>query len=76
MSNENTKQNASGRFIGKGIGMDHNVKPICAGFPPDTDYIIRAQKNRSEFIRQAIAEKIERERLTVENPISKKDERT
>jgi hypothetical protein len=49
------------RFKGKGIGVKHKQKPVSVMLPEDIDTIVRAMPNRSEFIRQAIIEKLERE---------------
>ncbi len=65
-----TKKQKEARFSGVGLGVTHDQKPVSVMLPEPMDSIVRAQENRSEFIRQAIAEKIEREGLTVENPIA------
>ena len=49
------------RFKGKGVGIKHKQKPVSVMIPDEIDAIIRAMPNRSEFIRQAIIEKLERE---------------
>jgi hypothetical protein len=49
------------RFKGKGVGVKHKQKPVSVMLPEDIDTIVRAMPNRSEFIRQAIIEKLERE---------------
>jgi hypothetical protein len=49
------------RFQGKGIGTKHKQKPVSVMLPEEIDMVIRAMPNRSEFIRQAIIEKLERE---------------
>ena len=49
------------RFKGKGIGVKHKQRPVSVMLPEDIDTIVRAMPNRSEFIRQAIIEKLERE---------------
>lgn len=50
------------RFKGKGVGVKHKQKPVSVMLPEDIDTIVRAMPNRSEFIRQAIIEKLERDR--------------
>ena len=49
------------RFKGKGVGLKHKQRPVSVMLPEDIDTIVRAMPNRSEFIRQAIIEKLERE---------------
>ena len=49
------------RFKGKGVGVKHKQRPVSVMLPEDIDTIVRAMPNRSEFIRQAIIEKLERE---------------
>lgn len=49
------------RFKGKGLGVKHKQRPVSVMLPEDIDTIVRAMPNRSEFIRQAIIEKLERE---------------
>ena len=50
------------RFKGKGVGVKHKQKPVSVMLPEDIDAIVRSMPNRSEFIRQAIIEKLERDR--------------
>ena len=50
------------RFKGKGVGIKKKKKPVSVMLPEDLDEIVRAMPNRSEFIRQAIIEKLERDR--------------
>lgn len=49
------------RFKGKGLGVKHKQRPVSVMLPEDIDTIVRSMPNRSEFIRQAIIEKLERE---------------
>lgn len=50
------------QFKGKGIGLRHGkTSPISVGLPPDLDEYVRNLPNRSEWLRQAIREKIARE---------------
>ena len=51
------------RFTGKGLGTNRTQKPVAAILPPQVDEIVRSIPDRSEFIRQAIIEKLEREGL-------------
>ena len=51
------------RFKGKGIGLKHKQKVVATALPPDLDVLVRAKPNISEFIREAIAEKLEKEGL-------------
>jgi hypothetical protein len=49
------------RFQSQGLGTKNKQKPVSVMLPEDIDQIIRAMPNRSEFIRQAIIEKLSRE---------------
>ena len=51
----------------KGLGTKRGHKPISVLLPPDLDGWVRSLKNRSDWIRQAIVEKYERERDTSKN---------
>ena len=57
MSKEDTQ------FKGKGIGVTHKQKPVSVMLPHEIDKVVRSLPNRSEFIRQAIAEKLEKDGL-------------
>ena len=50
-------------FKGKGIGVTHKQAPVSVKLPPEIDKVVRSLPNRSEFIRQAIAEKLTRDGL-------------
>lgn len=45
----------------KGLGVKHSQKPVSVMLPPEIDALVRSLPNRSEFIRQAVIEKLERE---------------
>jgi Arc/MetJ-type ribon-helix-helix transcriptional regulator len=45
----------------KGLGISHKQKPVSVMLPPGIDALVRSLPNRSDFIRQAIVEKLERE---------------
>lgn len=47
----------------RGLGLKHDTKPVCTKLPPDVDAVLRELPNRSDFIRDAIREKMEREGL-------------
>lgn len=48
----------------KGLGMKYGTsKPVSVMLPPDLENWVRSLDNRSEWIRQAITEKYEREQL-------------
>ncbi|WP_017715132.1 hypothetical protein [Kamptonema formosum] len=49
------------KFQSLGVGLRYKQKPVSVMLPPELDNRIRALPNRSEFIRQAIAEKFARE---------------
>lgn len=57
MSKENTQ------FKGKGIGVKHKQKPVSVMLPSEIDAVVRSLPNRSEYIRQAIAEKLKKDGL-------------
>ncbi len=57
-----TRADYKTRFQGKGLGIKHKQKPVSVMLPQEIDEIVRAMPNRSEFIRQAIIEKLEREK--------------
>ena len=38
-------------------------KPVSVLLPPETDEYVRSLSNRTEWLREAIAEKVEREKL-------------
>lgn len=58
-----TKQRADHltRFEGKGVGTKSGQKPISVMLPIEADAIVRSMSNRSEWVRQAILEKLQRE---------------
>ncbi|MDX2100542.1 MAG: hypothetical protein SFW36_22420 [Leptolyngbyaceae cyanobacterium bins.59] len=49
------------RFQSRGVGVKHNTKPICVLLPEDLDTYVRNKPNRSEWLRQVIAEAMQRE---------------
>jgi hypothetical protein len=57
-----TTGNYATQFKSKGVGVKHDHKPICMMLPPETDSYVRALPNRSEWLRQAVAEKIDRDK--------------
>jgi hypothetical protein len=60
---ENQEKIAETWFKGRGVGVRNKTKPVSVLLPAELDSIIRSMENRSEFIREAIAEKLEREGL-------------
>ncbi len=50
-------------FKGKGMGVTHKQPPVSVKLPPEIDAIVRSLPNRSEYIRQAIAEKLKKDGL-------------
>ncbi|MDJ0648557.1 MAG: ribbon-helix-helix domain-containing protein [Xenococcaceae cyanobacterium MO_188.B19] len=50
-------------FKGKGLGTTDKQRPVSVKLPPEIDNIVRSLPNRSEFLRQAIAEKLKRDGL-------------
>lgn len=51
------------RFKSKGVGTKYKQNPVSVLLPGDIDPIVKAMPNRSEFIRQAVLEKLIREGL-------------
>ena len=51
------------QFKGKGIGVTHKQKPVSVMLSKEIDTIVRSLPNRSEYIRQAIAEKLKKDGL-------------
>ncbi len=49
------------RFKSKGVGTKYKQKPVSVLLPTEIDEVVKAMPNRSEFIRQAVLEKLERE---------------
>ncbi|PSO67869.1 MAG: hypothetical protein BRC39_00830 [Cyanobacteria bacterium QH_7_48_89] len=45
----------------KGLGIRHDHKPVSVMLPPELDNWVRSLSNRSEWIREAIREKHQRE---------------
>jgi hypothetical protein len=64
-----TEKQKSARFKGAGLGIGHSHSPICALLPPELDALVRSLPNRSAFIREAIAEKLEREGMMNSQPL-------
>lgn len=50
------------RFQSKGVGVKSGAKPISVLLPEDLDTYVRNKPNRSEWLRQVIAEAVEKER--------------
>lgn len=48
-------------FKSTGVGVKHGTKPVSVMLPPELDEIVRSLPNRSQFIREAIAEKVKKE---------------
>lgn len=49
------------KFLSKGLGTTTNQRPVAVKLPPEMDEYVRALPNKSEWLREAIREKIERE---------------
>lgn len=58
------------RFEGKGIGTKSGQKPISVMLPLEVDAIVRSLPNRSDFIRQAVIEKLDRDGIATEKPLA------
>lgn len=63
IENEKKKKFNENKYAPKGLGTVHYQSPVCVMLPPELDKIVRSLENRSEFIRNAIAEKVKREGL-------------
>ena len=51
------------QFKGKGLGVKHKQKPVSVMLPHEIDAVVRSLPNRSDYIRQAIVEKLEKDGL-------------
>ncbi|AUT04603.1 hypothetical protein CLI64_29635 (plasmid) [Nostoc sp. CENA543] len=49
------------RFKSKGVGVKNDTKPISVLLPEDLDAYVRSKPNRSEWLRQIIAEAMDKE---------------
>lgn len=58
-----SKNTGRTHFKGKGLKTTNKQTPVSVKLPPELDRIVKSLPNRSEFIREAIAEKIARENL-------------
>ena len=47
----------------KGLGTKQKYPPLTVRMPPEIDAVVRSLPERSEFMREAIIEKLEREGL-------------
>jgi len=55
------------QFKSWGIGLKYKkTQPVSVGLPEEMDKYVRSRPNRSEWLRAAVREKMERERETVE----------
>ena len=57
------KANKDNKFKGKGLGTTDKQSPVSVKLSPEIDSIVRSLPNRSEFLREAIAEKLRKEGL-------------
>ncbi|TAG91234.1 MAG: hypothetical protein EAZ09_18970 [Oscillatoriales cyanobacterium] len=55
--------NEATQFQPKGVGCSEKQPPVSVKLPVEIDAIVRSLDNRSEFIRAAIIEKLQREGL-------------
>ena len=51
------------QFKSKGVGVKNKQRPVSVMLPPEMDSVVRSLPNRSDFIREAIAEKLQKEGL-------------
>jgi hypothetical protein len=57
------KQDKQHLFKGDGLGLTHSTKPHCFKIPDPYDRILRSLPNKSDFLREAVMEKLERDGL-------------
>jgi hypothetical protein len=57
------KNTGKTHFKGKGLGTTWKQPAVSVKLPPEIDAVVRSLPNRSDFIRKAIAEKLERDGL-------------
>ena len=62
-----TKSNEKTRFKQRGVGSGKKQPPISVLLSAEIDQIVRSLPNRSEFLREAVREKLERENLLPKN---------
>ncbi len=61
------KSNEKTRFKQRGVGSAKRQPPVSVLLSAEIDQIVRNLPNRSEFLREAIREKLERENLLPKN---------
>ena len=57
------KNTGKTHFKGKGLGTTWKQPAVSVKLPPEIDAVVRSLPNRSDFIRKAIAEKLEKDGL-------------
>ncbi len=55
------------RFKGRGLGTRHKQAPLSVLVHHEMDQYVRAKPSKSDWLREAISEKIEREGWILEN---------
>ncbi len=55
------KKPRAGQFQSQGKNIGTGVVPVSAKFPKEVDRLLRSLPNRSEFIREAVMEKLKAE---------------
>ena len=58
-----SKADIVGRFKPLGIGSEYGQQPISVMYPSEIDGLLRSLPNRSDFIRDAVVEKLRKEGL-------------
>lgn len=56
-------KNPKYKFKNTGLNTTNKQPPVSVKLPPEIDKVVRSLPNRSEFIREAIEEKLIREKL-------------
>ena len=53
------------KYLNRGLGTKSDTRPVAVKLPPEMDEYVRALPNKSEWLREAIREKIEREQSLI-----------
>ena len=61
MAKKLMKRNKDGTIVGLPIGEKPMAKSIGVKFPVEVDELLRSMESRSDFIREAVKEKLEKE---------------
>jgi hypothetical protein len=53
----------SHKFKGRGLGTSDKQPPVSVKLPPEIDAVVRLLPNRSDYLRQAIIDKLQKDGL-------------